>query len=189
MHKTERHRPKEVGPKRDPEVYASVVFLVAEFIHKASRTDFSLLAQTLADWAEHDEIEDWFTTCVMKTFGVPVLPLAGKRPLTLAQLRKRTLQQGVWDREEFVAAHLDLVTADNDERAFLVTCQKVFREIGDTPGYRVGRVAPKIAEMAQLLLEESLQAGVKLVSQRTRRKSRTPRQLAPRGSKARLAAA
>lgn len=190
MQTTQRNKPRKLRKQRDPEVIAGINLLAADFARTASEDDCALLVNALGRWHEHPYVESWFTTCMLTILGMPQLPVNGRKPLSLAELRKEAMhQKGLFDREEFVAAHLDLVTADDEERAFLVTCQKIFREIGDTPGYRMGQVVPKIVKMAGLLLEESLQAGVKLISGHTRRKRRASGQPTSNRKKARLAAA
>lgn len=161
---------------RDPrtsETLAAFAYLAAEFSLKASPEDFALLLGLLGEWCGHDDIEHWFHTCVMKTFGMPVFPIASQR-VTLRKLHKQTMLKQPRDRAWFVAGHLDLVSADDYERAFLVAAQKIYREIGDMPGNRVGQLAPKLAEMAQLLLEDTLAAGAEVVHEQTKRKAKVP---------------
>jgi len=174
----------------DPESAAAFAYLIADFSLNACHDDLRLLLQLLGEWVEHADIEGWFTTCVMRLSGAPILPGPQRKALTLQRLRQQILDRDPRDRAELVGMHLDLVNADQNERAFLVVCQKLYREIGDTPASRVDEVAPTIAKMAQGLLEDCFRTATRFVRQRIARSPQpSPTATSSHASKRRSAAA
>jgi hypothetical protein len=111
----------------EPERLSALYYYFAMFLQKADPGDISLLASALVEWADHPDVDGGFTYTISSAAGLCCQPSR-----TLSQLRRQLPDYAAHERIRFVAEHLDVLSANYRERAFLALCQLAYRETNST---------------------------------------------------------